>query len=226
MDPVSLGIAAASAASGLINAGDAKDEEDRRRRIEETRLGADQQRQARMEGTIGLVNQLYDSPGRQTEMQAYMDALRGYFGEQLGKQHKVAARKRKFEIARGGQTGGSQDYASQTNLGEEHNEAILQNEQRVREAGAGLRADNEASRAQIINLIRQGTGATDAIRRSQASFGSNAANAFAQQRSNTLGNLFQGTTELYKSMREGAERRRGFGYGPGRQDLYGRTVNG
>lgn len=211
---VSLGTAALSARQG----GKAADEiEDRNREID----AAERDRQNRIDTTVQLINQAYDSPEREQQYVDFMTNLRGFLGGQLTEQKSGAARQRKFAVARTGQTGGSFDRDTRRTLGDEFADAALDVETRVQDRGFALRDMDEQQRQNLIRLARGGLDTTTAVRRTGALQQADLGRAMTAGQGETLGDVFGQTLETSRGIREREERARNFGYDAGRQNIYG-----
>lgn len=182
------------------------------------------ERQAKMAEATGRLNTVFDSPERQAQIAAFLAALRDQYGTQLNRQKQIADRNLKFSMARGGLTGGSAAVDANRMLGEEFSEGVLNAENRAQAETGDLRSADEASRMQIISMIRSGLDSTTAAQRAGSAMQANAQSAQGRAMSQGLGEMFGGTADLYKRQAEAAERRRGerVAY----ESVYGRSAFG
>lgn len=211
----------ATLGTAALGAAQQDDDEDNAARLRRDQEAAELDRQNRISTNIGLINSAFDRPGRKREIGNFMQALRSYYGDDVARQKRTAARGLKFALARAGQTGGSLDIDQHRTLGEEFEDAALAAEGRVQEEGANLQAADERERANLIAQARGGMGLTTSLRRAQSSLESNLGAATTAARGQSLGDLFTATTDTIRNQAERRERRRGFGYTAGRADLYG-----
>lgn len=177
-------------------------------------------RQQRIDQTRGVVDAAYDSPKRQRQYADYAAALREFMGSELVRAKKDAARNLKFSLARAGQTGGSVAADASTRLGEEFARGALDNERQVQGNVAQLQDQDETSRRNLLSLVDNGMGVTDALRRSNESLTNTLGRANTQIMSQGLGDVFADTAATYKAINERVAQRRGFGYRANRADLY------
>src|SRR5690349_1189841 len=168
---------------------------------------ADQERREDVSRATGQVNAVYDAPGRQKQYSDFLNAMRQQYGDQLKRQQQVAQRNLKFSTARSGLSGGSQDVDSKRTLGEEFTKGVLDAENRSQAALGELKAGDEASRLNLIQLAQQGLGATDAASRAGAAISANAASARDNATAKGLGDVFGATADTYKRQQEAAVRR-------------------
>lgn len=185
---------------------------------------AEQERQASMQRATDRVNQVFDAPERGLQIQDFLDALRGNFRIEADRQKGIADRRLKFAMARGGLTGGSAAVDANRTLGEEYTRGLLDAETRSQEAAGNLRAADESSRLGIISMIRQGLDATTAAQRAGAAMSQNAQIAQGNVMPKALGDIFGSTADIYKTMEEGAARRRGERAAQG--SIYGKSAFG
>lgn len=191
---------------------------------------ADQQRadedarRVRIGQTIGQVNKIYDSPGRNQQYTDFLNAMRQQYGQQLGEQHGVAARNRKFAVSRSGLAGGSADVDSRRTLGEEHQKGLLAAENRSQSALGDLKSTDESSRLNLIQLAQSGLDAGTAASQAGAAIAANAASAKDNATVKGLGDVFGTTAETYKKQQEADAMRRGWQSPVG--GPYGKTAFG
>lgn len=167
------------------------------------------ERQFKMQEATDRLNGVFDSPERAAQIQNFLAALREQYGMQLNRQKTDADRNLKFSMARGGLTGGSAQVDANRRLGEEFTDALLSSENRAQAAVGDLRGQDEASRSNLISMIRAGLDSTTAAARAGSAMQANAQSAQGRAMSDGLGNMFGSTADLYKRQTEAAERRRG-----------------
>jgi hypothetical protein len=179
------------------------------RRAEKRATQAEAERQTAMQGATNRVNQVFDSPERGSQIQAFLQALRDQYTTDANRQKAIADRRLKFSTARSGLTGGSAAVDSNRLLGEEYTQGILGAENRAQEAAGNLRAQDESSRMAILSMIRQGLDATTAAQRAGSAMQANAQTVEGEAMGRSLGDIFGGTADIYKTQQEAAARRRG-----------------
>lgn len=159
--------------------------------------------------TQGRVNEVFNSPTRQAEIDAFVADLRGLGMQDLDKNKQLADRDLKFALARNGQVGGSTQVDRQADLGERYQRGVLEVDRSAAGAGADLQAADQQSRAQLISLATSGLDQTTGAQQAAASMRSSLEGAKANSRIQGVDNLFGGVADFAKKSRESADRRRG-----------------
>ena len=122
----------------------AQEAEDRRRRdIKNT--------QSRIQGIFG-------SDQRESDIQAFINSVRGFQQQDLNREKGINDRQLKFALARSGQSGGSVSVDQNRNLSEVFLRATVEGERRAQSAGQGLRASDQEAK---LNLFSQALGGLD-----------------------------------------------------------------
>ena len=180
------------------------------------------QQQQQIQQSVQQINNAYSSPQRQAQYQTYQQNLGGYLTGQVNNQEAINARNLKFANARSGLTGGSAATDSNTQLQKDYTQGLLQASQQAQAGTSALEQADINSKNQMISLAQQGnfTGAipTQVAQANSANLGA-AQNAFNPQ---ALGNLFQGTANIYGNEQTAAAQRAaqtspfGSQYGPSR----------
>lgn len=170
---------------------------------------AERERQAAIALGTERVNKVFDSPERGKQLEDFLAALRERYTDDANRQKRTADRRLKFSMARSMLTGGSAAVDANRNLGEEYVRGLLDAENTALETQGRLRAQDEASRMDILSMIRQGLDATTAANRAGAAMRANAQIAEGGAFADGLGDIFGGTADIYKRQTEAAERRRG-----------------
>lgn len=170
---------------------------------------ADADRRAAIAGTTSRINQVYDAPERQAQYSDFIGALRGQYSGDLGRQQTKTARQLKFSTARGGLTGGSADVTGRRKLGEEFTRGVLAAEDKAQGGLSALKAKDEGSRMNLIQLAQTGLDSTTAAARAAETAQVNFAGARGDSMVNNLGDMFANTTATYKTQQDAAARRAG-----------------
>ncbi len=185
------------------------------------------QQQAQIQQSVAQINNAYSSPARQAQYAQYGSNLDKYYTGQVNNQEAINARNLTFANARSGLTGGSEAVDSNTQLQKDYTQALLQASQAAQTGQAALQQSDIQSKNQLIGLAQQGnfTGSIpQATAEAQsAALGSmqNYANA------NALGNMFQGTQNIYQNEQTAAANRKaqnspiGNPYGGSSQSVWG-----
>lgn len=170
---------------------------------------AEEQRLAAIRGTQAQVNQVFDSPERQANIQAFINDLRGLNMADLDRNKVLADRSLKFALARNGQIGGSTQIDRQERLGEDYQRGVLDVERRALGAGAELSAADQDARARLISLATSGLDATTGAAQAGAALRSNLEGARAAGKMQGLDQVFGGVAEFAKQSREARQRQQG-----------------
>lgn len=170
---------------------------------------AERARQMTIKYGTEAVNKVFDDPARGAQRTAFLEAMRKFYTDDANRQKGIADRNRRFSMARGGLTGGSADVDSNRLLGEEYVRGLIDAENKAQGAYAGLTAQDEASRLDLLAQVRAGMDTTTAAARSAAALASSADTAKNDALSKGLGDIFGGSAAVYKDQRDAAERRRG-----------------
>lgn len=215
---VPIAIAAGQAAMSGLAGASARSRD--RRDIEAARR-AEGQRQAAQEGATQRIDQVFDSGQRQQQYDQYLNALRQYYQQDIGRQKDVADRTLRFGMARAGLTGGSAAVDAGRTLADEYTQALLTGERGAQASLSDLQAADEQTRLGLIDMTGAGMDATTAAQRAARAMRTNIQGARAQGFQRNLGDMFTATMETGRRQREEAARRRGFGHDAQRSDIYG-----
>ncbi len=169
---------------------------------------ANAQNQANIASATSQINALYDSPQRAMDIGNLVKSTRQYYTNQLNQQNQINARNLKFAMARSGLVGGSAQADQSAQLGKDYEQGLLTANQRAQGAGAQLKAQDEASRAQMLGLVQSGMDATAATQQGAAGIQSALQSAQAGATANSLGDVFGNLAGVYNtSMTADAVRR-------------------
>lgn len=170
---------------------------------------AEDARIAAIRGTQSRVNQVFDSPERQADIQQFVADLRGLNMADLDRNKQLADRSLKFALARNGQIGGSTQIDRQERLGEDYQRGVLDVDRRALGAGAELQAADQDARARLIQLATSGLDATTGAQQASAAMRSNIEGAQSQAKMQGLDSMFGSVADFAKQSREAAQRRQG-----------------
>lgn len=123
-------------------------------------------------------------------------ATSGYYGDQLTRSVAAAERNNRFNLARQGLSGGSQDASSNAELQTDQVLGTTRIDQAARAAAASLAAQRENERLNATSLVNAGAG-TKAVDSAQLGLKSSLDNVNNQQRVNLTGDLFSGFADNY-----------------------------
>ena len=169
---------------------------------------ANADQQAQIQNSINQIQNAYSNPNRQNQYAAYGNNLQNYYTGQVNNQEAINARNLKFANARSGLTGGSAAVDSNTQLQKDYTQGLLQATQAATSGVNTLKQADVNSENQLIGQAQQGgfTGVIPGqIAQSQAA---NLGAAGNYANANALGNLFQGTGQIYNAEQTAAAMRK------------------
>lgn len=153
------------------------------------------------------INSAFDAPERQKQYGDFLSALRDKFQTDLGRQRDVAQRNLKFSLARGGLTGGSAAVDANRTAGEDFSRGLIEAEDRAQGALGNLKAQDESSRLNLIQLAQQGLDATTAATRAQSAARASTAANMNDAAVRGIGDAFAATADITRRQQEAAGRR-------------------
>lgn len=168
---------------------------------------AEAARLANIQAATGRINEAFDAPERQQQYGDFLSALRDRFQTDLGRQRSDTERNLKFSLARSGLTGGSAAVDAGRTVKEDFSRGLLQSEDRAQGALGQLKAGDEASRLNLIQLAQQGLDATTAASRAQHAARSSTLGALGDATSRGIGDMFSASADIYRRQNEAAGRR-------------------
>lgn len=185
---------------------------------------AEQARLAKITQTQGRINQVFNDPRRQAEIDQFVSGIRELKMGDLNEQKAEADRELKFALARGGQVGGSTQRDQQFELGRGFQKGVLDIDQQALGAGANLQAADQEARGRLISLATTGLDATTGAQQAAASMRSSIEAGRSAAQAQGLSNFFGGVSEFARSSREAADKRRALkdsGFSPYQPMSYG-----
>lgn len=168
---------------------------------------AEQARQGQVRFATAAIDQAFE--GRSGQLDEFAEALRLNFRTDAEKQKKIADRTLKFNLARGGLTGGSAAADAGTTLGSEFQEGLLKGERLTQASLAELMSADAASRQSLIALAQGGADVSTGANQAAIAMRSNLAGARSSGLATDIGDIFSTTGDLFKAQQEAAARRRG-----------------
>jgi hypothetical protein len=171
---------------------------------------AEQARQASIARTQGRVNQVFNSPQRQADINDFVNATRSYYQQDLNRQKGNADRGLKFALAKSGLTGGSTQVDQQRVLGDDYGRGLLQVESKAQGAGASLSAADQDARSRLISLATSGLDATTAAQQASAAMRSNLQAGQSEAQMGSLGDSFAQFNAFKQQADTAANQRRGY----------------
>lgn len=170
---------------------------------------AEAERKQQIGATTDRINKIYDAPERQAQYGDFVNAVRDKYLGDANKQKVIADRETKFATARSGLTGGSREVDSKRQLGEEYTQGILQAENKAQSALGDLKAQDNSSRMNLIQLAQSGLDASTAASRAMANTKAGTAGALADSTMQGLGDVFAGSAAVYRKQQDAAALRAG-----------------
>lgn len=183
-------------------------------------------RQAQITQSVNAINKVYDDPRREQEIGSFLDATRSFYGDTLQRQKLDNDRQLSFALARQGLTGGSRQVDANRLLGENYQRGVLESDRLAQSAAADLRNQDEQSRLNLTAMAQSGLDATTAQSQAASAMRNNLLSGQSTATAQSLGDVFGGMANIYKSSQEQAAERRGFNYGLGSlyQPAFGQGV--
>lgn len=167
----------------------------------------EQQRQQSIGLTQAAINRVFDSPGREAEIQDYVGALREKGLMDLDEQKADTDRALKFALARGGLIGGSTQNDQQSDLSRAYQKGVLDIENSAQGAGADLRTADQDARARLISLATQGLDTTTAATQAAAAMRSNLESGRSTAMAKGIGDTFLSFKGFADRARDAQQRR-------------------
>lgn len=169
----------------------------------------EREREAQILANTGQVNAIYDSPERAQQIEEFTSAVRQQYMGELQRQQGINSRQLDFSLARAGQTGGSLDRDQNKELGESFQRGVLRSEQGAQNSAAQLRADDEASRNQMLALVQSGGDVQSALANAAASQRNNLLSAKSTVDVRSIGDAYSGLSDIFSRSKQQSEYRRG-----------------
>jgi hypothetical protein len=169
---------------------------------------AEEQRRAEIEAAQKRIEEIFSSPERLAQYQAFEEATRGYLTGELDRQHDITGRNLKFALARSGLTSGSVDADKNRKLAEDYMKNLLGIERQSVRAGADLRSADQQTKWSLFSQILGGLDATTAEQNAAQSMRQNSSIAEAEAYQRLTNDLFGDFASLFKTSREEAGERR------------------
>lgn len=185
---------------------------------------AENARLATITNTQGRVNQVFDDPQRQADIDNFVNELRALNMQDLDKNKMVADRNLTFALARNSQVGGSTQVDRQKQLGEDYQRGTLNIERAAQGAGADLQAADNDARARLISLATTGLDATTGAAQAASAMKASTEAARSNAKVQGLDTVFGSVADFAKQSRESKDRRDGLiasGFSPFAQMSYG-----
>jgi len=165
-------------------------------------------RQAKINQSVGSINQVFSNPDRQKQLDDFAAATRAFYTNDLNRQKGDVDRQSKFALARAGQTGGSLQRDTGTEIGENYNRGLVDAERLSQSAVSDLRQADEAAKNNLLAMAFSGLDSTTAAAQGNLSLQNNLLAGRSSQKANMLGDVFGNFADLYKRSREQADARR------------------
>ena len=146
--------------------------------------------------TTTPMSQTYDGSKQMEQRNAGYETVRqnalGLALNDLSEQKNDASRDTRFGLARAGLNGGSVDVDTNQNIADRYAKGVLQSNKNADSIVSGVRAKDEAARADLISRINAGMDANSATTSALAQMQNNQAAAKAEGQSTFLNDFFNG----------------------------------
>jgi hypothetical protein len=169
---------------------------------------ANAQQQAQIQNSVNQINAAYTNPNRTNQYEAYNKNLSNYYTGQVNDQEATNARNLKFAMARSGLSGGSAAVDSNTQLQKDYTQGLLQASQQAQAGTSALEQSDINAKNQMISMAQAGgsIGQIPGQVASQQQTSLNAAQNWGNSQS--LSNLFAGTSQIYNNEQTAAANRK------------------
>lgn len=181
----------------------------------------EKERQANISNSVNKIDSAFAN--RQPQYDSYLNATRGLYNTELGRQNQIAGRNLKFSLARSGLTGGSVAADQGNELGREMAQGSINAEQKAQSGLAGLQSQDNAERLQLISLAQSGADVGNSATQANDALRANLGSAMAGSTASGLGDVFGGISKDVENYNNAYAARQGLknAYGT----VYG-TANG
>lgn len=132
------------------------------------------------------------------ELGQVQDSTRGYYTDALARSFTKAERNTRFNLARQGLLGGSEDSNQQGEVSSDRDLGATRVDEAVRKAVAGLTTQREQERLNAINLVNSGVG-DSAIDAASSGLRQSYDNANNQSKADLFGDLFANSADAAAS---------------------------
>lgn len=162
----------------------------------------ERERQAQIARSVGAINQAYNAPERQQQIDEYRAATEALLMQDLDREKGDADRNARFAMARLGLSGGSADVDTNQRLAETYQRSVLEAVRQAQGAAAQLQGQDQQSRQNLIALAQSGVDATTSAQQAAESLRVNLANARGQVLPNAANQAFAGFADLYRQSQD------------------------
>lgn len=163
--------------------------------------------QQQIKASVDQITQAFNNPTRTGQINDYGAHLQNYYDTQVNNQEGVNARNLNFADARSGLTGGSAAVDANGQLQRDYTQGLLNASNAAVSGKAALQNADTNSMNQMVGLANQG-GYTGVLpMQSSEAQNANLQNAQSAMNPNALGNLFQGTANIYNTEQTAAANR-------------------
>lgn len=140
---------------------------------------------------------------REAEYQRIRDSVLAFNQQKLSADKEPAQRNLKFALLRSGNSGGSVDIDQNNLLRRKEDEGVLQAQNAADAAALNGRISDEQARLNLLSRVDAGLDQGSAIAGTNAQLQTSAANAIAQAKGQTVGNVFDNAGLLYQNQQQG-----------------------
>lgn len=170
---------------------------------------AEDARKKQVTDATAAIERAFGGQARKGQLEDFINALRGEFTTEAGRQKTLADRRTKFSLARSGLTGGSAAADVKVDIGRQFQTGLLESERLAQGSLADLVAADQRSKLNLIGLAQGGGSVSSAARNAATALQSNIAGARSSTAVSSLGDIFAATSDVSKAAEEAAQRRRG-----------------
>lgn len=163
---------------------------------------ADAAKQAQIAAGTQAVDAAFANPQREADINAFQQATQGLLRQSLDKQQVQANLQNKFALARNGQIGGSVAVDRNKLLADDYNNGILKITQASRQAGARVRAADQATQQNLLGLVQSGLDSGSAATQALTGMKSSLDAEKAAIDPSVVGDVFGGLGDFYSTSQQ------------------------
>lgn len=178
---------------------------------EQAQANTEAQQRMAQEAT-GRINAIFDNPARTAQYDQLGKDTTAYYTQQLDDKKAINDRSLKFALARNGQTGSSVQADQSARAAKDYLNGVLQATRQGNAASAGLQAQDQTARANLIAQAQGGLNATDAASNAAAAMKADLAGAQSSNTASALGDVFGDFSSIYQKSQDAAALRNGQKY--------------
>lgn len=157
----------------------------------------EQLRQKKIKEATDTINNIFNNANRDSLYRQHRDAVYKLNTDEVNRQAQEAERANRFALARNGLLGGSVDVDSNAELDRRTNKGLLNASGIADDAAAKLRASDEATKQNLLQLAQTGISGSDVRSMANAQLANNINQGASDQAIAQVGQLFNDLANAY-----------------------------